>query len=148
MLAAAPNTRMFVAPLSSRAPSRRRAARRSPLTRALIVAAVVFLPAILYVSLRTEAARGGYMILRLRNEVSGLQTDNARLLATVTALKSPERIERISVHEFGMVAPKQQQLSALALPPLGLASREIPTPSVLQRFTSWLAGEAEAHESR
>jgi cell division protein FtsL len=147
MLAVA-NTRIFVTPLSGRTSSRRRASRRNPLTRALIMAAVVFLPAIVYVSQRTEAARGGYAILRLRDEVSGLRTDNARLLATVTALKSPERIESIAVHELGMVAPTQQQLSAISLPQLGLASREIPAPSMWTHLANWLAGEAEAREAR
>jgi cell division protein FtsL len=147
MLAVA-NTRSFAPPLSLRAPSRRRATRRNPVTRALIVAAVVFLPAIIYVSQRTDAARSGYAILRLRDEVSSLQTDNARLLATVTSLKSPERIEHIAVHELGMVAPRQQQLSALSLPHLGLASHEIPTPTMWTRLANWLAGEAEAREAR
>jgi len=147
MLAVA-NTRSFAPPLSQRAPSRRRATRRNPVTRALIVAAVVFLPAIIYVSQRTDAARSGYAILRLRDEVSSLQTDNARLLATVTTLKSPDRIEQIAVHELGMVAPRQQQLSALSLPQLGLASHETPTTSMWTRVANWLAGEAEAREAR
>ncbi len=148
MMLAVANTRSFAPPRSQRAPSRRRATRRNPVTRALIVAAVVFLPAIIYVSQRTDAARSGYAILRLRDEVSSLQTDNARLLATVTTLKSPERIEHIAVHELGMVAPRQQQLSALSLPQLGLASHEIPTPSMWTRLANWLAGEAEAREAR
>lgn len=148
MMLAVANTRSFAPPLSLRAPSRRRATRRNPVTRALIVAAVVFLPAIIYVSQRTDAARSGYAILRLRDEVSSLQTDNARLLATVTTLKSPERIEQIAVHELGMVAPRQQQLSALSLPHLGLASHEIPTPTMWTRLANWLAGEAEAREAR
>lgn len=148
MMLAVANTRSFAPPLSLRAPSRRRATRRNPVTRALIVAAVVFLPAIIYVSQRTDAARSGYAILRLRDEVSSLQTDNARLLATVTTLKSPERIEQIAVHELGMVAPRQQQLSALSLPRLGLASHEIPTPTMWTRLANWLAGEAEAREAR
>lgn len=148
MMLAVANTRSLAPPLSQRAPSRRRATRRNPVTRALIVAAVVFLPAIIYVSQRTDAARNGYAILRLRDEVSSLQTDNARLLATVTTLKSPERIEYIAVHELGMVAPRQQQLSALSLPQLELASREIPAPSVWTRLANYLAGEAEAREAR
>jgi len=147
MMLAVANIRSFAAP-PSRAPSRRRATRRNPTTRALIMAAIVLVPAIVYVSQRTEAARSGYAILRLRDEVLTLRTDNARLLATVTALKSPDRIEHIAVHELGMVAPRQQQLSALSLPQLGLASHEIPTPSMWTRLANWFAGEAEAREAR
>lgn len=148
MMLAVANTRSFVSPFSTRAPVRRRATRRNPVTRALVVAAVVLLPAVVYVSQRTEAARSGYAILRLRAEVLTLRSDNARLLVNVTALKSPERIEHIAVYELGMVAPRQQQLSALSLPQLELASREIPAPSVWTRLANYLAGEAEAREAR
>ncbi|HET6781621.1 MAG TPA: cell division protein FtsL [bacterium] len=118
------------------------------MTRALIMAVVVLVPAVVYVSQRTEAARSGYAILRLRDEVLTLRSDNARLLANVTTLKSPERIEHIAVYELGMVAPRQQQLSALSLPQLGLASHETPTTSMWTRVANWLAGEAEAREAR
>lgn len=125
-----------------------RAGRRNPVGRALIIAAVVFLPAVLYVSQRTEAARSGYLILRLRDDVGVLQSDNARLLATATALKSPERIEQIAVHRLGMVAPKQQQLSVLTLAPATAAKGGISGPSLWDRFTTWLVGsEAEARET-
>lgn len=122
--------------------------RRNPIARTLILAAVVFLPAVAYVSQQTEAARSGYAILRLRAEVSALQSDNARLLASVTALKSPDRIERIAVGDLGMVPPKQQQLAALTLPPMALATHAVPGRSAWTQIVNWLAGEAEARETR
>lgn len=136
------------ASVSRRTPSRPRARRRNPLVRVLVVAAVVFFPAVTYVSQRTEAASSGYAILRLRGQVAALQSDNARLLATVTALKSPERIEQIAVDEMGMVAPKPQQLSALRLAPVAVATRDIPGASTWPRIVTWLGlGEAEARET-
>lgn len=152
MLAVASRPRSYPVLLPDRSPHPRapapRRAKRNPVARALIMALVVFLPAVAYVSQRTEAARSGYTILSLREDVSALREDNARLLAAVTALKSPDRIERIAVHDLGMVAPKQQQLAALTLPLAAVASREIPGPSVWTRLVTWLGlGEAEARET-
>lgn len=125
-----------------------RRARRSPVVKALVVAAVLVIPAIAYISQRTEAARSGYAILRLRQEIAALQADNARLLVTATALKSPERIERIATKQLGMVPPRQQQLAAFTLPPQAMASPRAPAPSVWARLKAWLVrSEAEAHET-
>lgn len=155
MLALASRTRVYPVLLPERLPLRRpapygarRRARRSPAVRALAVAAIVVLPAIVYVWGETQAARSGYAILSLRQEVGALQTDNARLLATVTALKSPDRIDRIATGELGMVPPKHQQLAALTLPPAVLATHDVPGPSVWNALARWLGiSEAEARES-
>lgn len=144
MQAALPRLRSFPVVHPERVVHRRVVRRRS-LVRAVAVTALIMLPAVLLVSQRTHAAKTGYAILTLRQEIEALQADNARLLATVTALKSPDRIERIATSELGMVTPRQQQLATLTI--TSVAAQEAPRQSLWDRFGSWLRSEAEASES-
>lgn len=89
----------------------RPAVRRRPLapaTRMLVVAACLVLPAIAYVHQAALAARTGYAILELRQDIKALQIENARLVADVMALRAPQRIERIASHDLGMAPPRGQ----------------------------------------
>lgn len=128
--------------------SRRRRLRLSPLTRLLVAAVLVIAPAVTYVQQSTTAARTGYAILALRQQIDVLQAENARLVAAVSALRAPDRVERLAVQDLGMVKPRQQQMAALTLPSAVVAAQ--PTPSTLwQRLGALLLRhEAAAAESR
>lgn len=128
-------------------PTPRRRVRRSPMAAAMVVAALAILPALLYVFQRTEAAKTGYTILHLQREFALLQSEHARLHATVSSLRSPQRIERIATSELGMVPPRQHQLAAITMAPAVAAALPPAAPSLLQRIGAWLGlGEAQAHE--
>jgi len=127
-------------------PTPRRRFRRNPMAAAMVVAALAILPALLYVYQRTEAAATGYSILRLQRELAGLESEYARLQATVSALRSPQRIERIATSELGMAPPRQRQLAAITTAP-AVAASPAPPRSLAQRLGAWLGfGEAQAHE--
>ncbi len=150
MLALAQKTKLYPVWMPDRAAVRapiHRRPRRSPAARALAVTLLLVIPAVVYVWQRTEAARSGYAILRLRQDVATLQADHDRLLAAATALKSPDRIERIATKTLGMVPPQHKQLAALTLPPMAIAA-DTADRSIWQRLIAWLSGgQAEAHES-
>ena len=127
-------------------PTPRRRFRRHPMAVAMVVAALAILPALLYVHQRTEAAATGYTILRLQRELARLESEHARLQATVSALRSPQRIERIAMTELGMVPPRQRQLAAITTAPAVVAS-PAPPRSLAERLGAWLGlGEAQARE--
>lgn len=127
----------------------RRRMRLTPLMRALIAAVLVVMPAIAYVSQSTAAARTGYTILTLHQEIERLGVENARLVVAVTALKSPDRIARVALQDLGMVTPRPQQLAALTLPSLAVAVPPAPAPTLGQRLGALLLGrEAAASEAR
>ncbi|MDQ7843197.1 MAG: cell division protein FtsL [Armatimonadota bacterium] len=153
MLAVATRTRTYPVLWPERgAPERRsRATRRrrlTPLTRALVAAALVVASAIAYVGQSASAARTGYAILALRTDVERLQAEHARLLVVATGLKSPARIERIARLELGMVYPAPTQVQALALPAPAVAAPVAPPPSAWQRMADLLFGrEAAAGET-
>lgn len=153
MLAVAARTRTYPVLMpdrgarESRALPRRR--RSSPLTRMVAVAVLLAVPAIVYVGQSTAAARTGYAILTLREDVGALQAEHARLVAAVTALKSPERIERVAVRDLGMVKPRPQQMATLILPAMTLAAQPAAPPTMWQRLGALLLRrEAQAGESR
>ena len=154
MLALIPKLRMYPVLLPD-SPARDRVARvavrRRPLAPAtwmLLVAACFVVPAIAYVHQTTVAARTGYTILGLRQDIRALQIENARLVAAVMELRSPERIERIAVHDLGMFPLRGQQLASLEITPAVAAVR--PTQVTWrQRLSGLLMGrEAAAGESR
>lgn len=153
MLAVATRTRTYPVLWPDRgAPERRsgttRRRRLTPLTRALVAAVLVVASAIAYVGQSVSAARTGYAILALRTDVERLQAEQARLVAIVTGLKSPERIERIARLELGMVHPVPAQLRALTLPAPAVAAAA-PPPTVWQRLADlFFGGEAAAGETR
>lgn len=152
MIAVAARTRTYPvripdhgAPDAGTLPRRRRP---SPMMRLLAAAVLLALPAIVYVGQSTKAARSGYRILALREDVGALQTEHARLLAAVTALKSPERIERVALRDLGMIKPGPQQMTALVLPPITLAAQPGAQPTLWQRLGALLLRrEAQAAES-
>lgn len=128
-------------------PTPRRRLRRQPMAAAMVVAALVILPALLYVSQRTEAARTGYTILRLQRELAHLESEQARLAAAVSVLRAPQRIEQIATMEFGMVPPHQRQLAAITMAPAVTAQTPAPARSLAQRIGAWLGlAQAQAHE--
>lgn len=126
----------------------RRRGRHSIATRALALATILVAPAIFYVSQRAQAARLGYAILQLRQEVAILQRDDARLLATATQLRSLDRVERIATKELGMRPRGAGQVTSIAVKPAVIAASPTPAPpTVWARVSAWLGlSEAEAHE--
>src|SRR3989475_1360395 len=140
MLALAPRSRTYPVilpdrPPTDREPARRRS-RRRPLPTIVALAVVVVLPALALVVQRTEAARTGYVILGLRQQVEVLAAENARLLATTSALRAPDRIERIARADLGMLTPRPQQVAALAVPAPARATAGVPSPTVLDPFAA------------
>lgn len=156
MLAVAARTRSYPVLLPDlgarerrlRAPSRRRV-RFSPLTRMLAAAVLVIVPAIVYVHQSTTAARTGYTILALHQQIDVLQAENARLIAAVTALRAPDRVEGIATKDLGMVKPRQQQMAALTLAAPAVAAPPASPSTLWQRLGALLLRrEAAAAESR
>ncbi len=155
MLAVAAKTRTYPVLLPGldlrerRGRARRRRLRLSPLTRLLVAGVLLIVPAVSYVHQSTAAARTGYAILALRQQIDVLQADNARLVATVAALRAPDRVERIAVAKLGMVKPQQQQMVALTLPAGAIAAAPAPTATLWQRVGAlFLRHEAAAATSR
>ncbi|HVH31386.1 MAG TPA: cell division protein FtsL [bacterium] len=108
---------------------------------------VLALPAIVLVALRTEAARAGYAILALRHEVETLRVENARLLANASALRAPDRIERIAKGQLGMLTPHAQQVASLPIAAYAGAVAVVPPPTVWDRIAAWFVrSEASAGE--
>jgi hypothetical protein len=100
------------------------------------------------VSQRATRAETGYAILRLQRDLAGLRAENARLHSVVSALKSPQRIERYAVTELGMAPPRLQQLAAVTVEP-AIARVDPPAErrGALRLLGEWLwRGEAEARE--
>lgn len=151
MFGLAPRTRTYPVLLPARPPAQReptrRRARPRPLPAIVAAAIIAVLPAVILVSQRTAAARTGYVILGLRQQVDVLAAEHAQLLATATALRAPDRIERIARADLGMVTPRPQQVAAfpVASPPRVIAST--PTPTAWDRFAAWfIRREAAAGE--
>jgi hypothetical protein len=89
----------------------------------------------------------GYAILELRRQVDALAAENARLLVRVSALRSPERIERIATRDLGMVTPRPQQVASLPVAAPMPTAAEIPVPTVWDRVAAWFVrSEAAAGE--
>lgn len=129
-------------------PAGRRRARPTPLRSTLLVALLLVVPAVAYVGQRTAAARTGYAILTLRQEVEALSAENARLIAAATALRSPERIERLAVGQLGMRRPTPGQMAALALPAPAAALPVASRPTLWQRAGALLLGREAAASER
>ena len=147
MLALSPKLKMYPVMLPD-APARDRVARGTarrrrpaPATRILLVAACLVLPAIAYVHQTAVAARTGYDILGLRQDIRALRTENARLVAEVMRLRAPERIERIAVHDLGMFPPRGRQFASLEIAP---AVAAVPAPLTWQQRVSGLLRDREA----
>ena len=134
---------------SIRAPTvARRRPRWSPIAGVMVMAVLLTLPALLYVSQRANRAETGYTILRLQRELTQLRAENARLLSLTSALKSPQRIERYATTELGMAPPRLPQLAAITVGP-AIAQVEEPTGrrGALRLLGEWLGrSEAEARE--
>jgi cell division protein FtsL len=150
MIALAPRHRTYPVLLPDRPQSERavpRRSRRRPVPTAMAVVMVVALPAVVLVSLRTEAARAGYAILALRHDVESLRVENARLQATASALRAPDRIERIATLNLGMITPRPQQIASLPVAALPGAVATAPAPTVWDRMAAWFVrSEAVAGE--
>src|SRR2546426_8323092 len=108
MLALAPRSRTYPVLLPDRPPTDREPARRlnrrRPLPTIVALAVVAVLPALALVAQRTQAARTGYVIPGLRQQVEVLAARNGRLLVTTSALRAPDRIGRIAKADPGMLA--------------------------------------------
>ncbi len=126
----------------------RRRPRRSPIAGVMVMAVLLTLPALFYVSQRANRAETGYSILRLQRELTQLRGENARLLSLTSSLKSPQRIERYATQELGMTPPRLPQLAAITVGP-AIARVEAPAErgGVLRLIGTWLGrNEAEARE--
>ncbi len=151
MLALAPRPRTYPVllpdrPQIERAPLRHRV-RRRPLPVIAAVAVLAAIPAVVLVAQRTEAARTGYTILALRQQVEILQAEHARLLATASALRAPDRVERIAAADLGMVTPRPQQVAALPVSTPAVTAAGAPEPSAWDRLAAWFVrSEAAAAE--
>lgn len=154
MLALAPKLRLYPVLLPDEAARGRRtrvALRRrhiTPVTQMVVLAAVLVLPAIAYVHQTAAAARTGYAILDLRQDIRALQIENADLYADVMHLRAPDRIERIAVRDLGMLPPVRQQVASLEIAPPTVAVRPARV-SWQERLRGLIVGrEAAAAESR
>ncbi len=151
MLALAPRSRTYPVllpdrPQAEREPGRRRV-RRRPVPMVMAAVVLVALPAVVLVAQRTEAARAGYTIRALRHEVETLRVENARLQATASALRAPDRIERIATINLGMIPPRPQQIAALPVAALAGVAAIAPAPTVWDRMAAWFVrSEAAAGE--
>lgn len=126
----------------------RRRSRLHPMAGAMVVAAILTVPALLYVSQHTHQAEAGYTILRLQDELTHLRAEHARLSSLASALKSPQRIEHYATTELGMAPPRHHQLAAITAGP-AIAGVEVPAErrGVIQHLTAWFGrSEAEARE--
>jgi cell division protein FtsL len=115
---------------------------------ATVMAVLLTLPLLLYVSQRAQRAEAGYAILQLQAELTPLRAEHARLLVRVSALKSPQRIEHYATTELGMAPPRQRQLATITVGPT-IAQVEVPAQprGILSQLASWFGrGEAEARE--
>lgn len=151
MFALAPRSRTYPVLLPDRRPSEReparRRTRRRPFATIVAVAVVAVLPAVALVSQRTAAARTGYVILGLRQQVEVLAAEHARLVATTSALRAPNRIERIARADLGMLTPRPQQVAALPVTTPTRATASAPSPTAWDRFAAWFVrSEAAAGE--
>lgn len=114
---------------------------------AMATVVVLALPAIVLVALRTEASRAGYAILALHHEVETLRVENARLQASASALRAPDRIERIAKVQLGMLTPRAQQVASLPVAAYAGAVAVVPPPTVWDRMAAWFVrSEASAGE--
>ncbi len=132
----------------SRGPAVLRRLRWNPVAGAMVMAVLLTLPALFYVSQRATRAETGYSILRLQRELTALRAENARLHSLASALKSPQRIEGYATTELGMAPPRLQQLAAVTIGP-AIARVEPPAErrGFLRLLGDWLGrSEAEARE--
>ena len=119
-----------------------------PTAGVMVMAVLLTLPALFFVSQRAHRAETGYSIMRLQRDLGHLRAENARLLSKATALKSPQRIERYATTELGMAPPRLPQLAAITVGP---AVAEVAVPSerrgALRLLSEWFGrSEAEARE--
>lgn len=114
----------------------------------MVVAVLLTLPALFFVSQRAHRAETGYTILRLQRDLVQLRAENARLLSKTTALRSPQRIERYATTELGMVPPRLPQLAAITVGP-AVTAVDVPPErrGTLRLLSEWFGrSEAEARE--
>jgi cell division protein FtsL len=153
MLALVPKLRMYPVLMPDELARDRRARlalrrRITPVTRMLVIAAALVLPAIAYVHQTAAAARTGYAILELRQDIRALQIENATLFAEVMKLRAPDRIERIAVRDLRMLPPTRQQVASLEIAAPAAAVRPARV-SWQERLRGLIVGrEAAAAESR
>ena len=120
----------------------------NPTASVMVMAVLLTLPALFFVSQRAHRSETGYSILRLQRELTQLRAENARLLSKTTALKSPQRIERYATTELGMAPPRLPQLAAITVGP-AVAAVAVPPErrGALRLLGEWLGrSEAEARE--
>lgn len=126
----------------------RRRPRLHPMVGATVMAVLLTLPVLLYVSQRAYQAEAGYTILRQQRQLTQLRAEHARLLLQTAALKSPQRIEHYATTELGMAPPRQRQLATITVGP-AIAHVEAPAErrGILRTLVAWFGrSEAEARE--
>ncbi|MDR7545305.1 MAG: cell division protein FtsL [Armatimonadota bacterium] len=131
-----------------RQPAVRRRPRVHPMVGATVMAVLLTLPAVLYVSVRAYRAEAGYTILRLQGELAHLRAEHARLTLRVAALESPRRIEYYATTELGMAPPRQRQLATITVgPAIARVVQPVEQPTLWRQLAGWFGrSEAEARE--
>ncbi len=81
----------------------------------VMVSVVVMSLLLLYVWERVDLVRVGYRIQQLKATHVALQRVNDELNVKVSALTSPERIERIAIERLGMSRPEPGQVILVSL---------------------------------
>jgi hypothetical protein len=94
----------------------RRRRRRSPVLFVLTIAALTVLPFLAYIAETSNAARTGYRILQLNQDVAVLESEHERLQAIASSLRAPDRLEHLAIARLGLQAPRAGQIAALPLP--------------------------------
>lgn len=73
--------------------------------RCFLLAGLVAAMCIFTIFCRSFAAQKGYELVEMKQSVSTLQRENARLKLDIAKLKTPSRIKTIAVTKLGMVLP-------------------------------------------
>ena len=94
----------------------RRRRRRSPVLFVLTIAALTVLPFLAYIAETSNAARIGYRILQLNQDIVVLESEHERLQAIASSLRAPDRLEHLAIARLGLQAPRAGQIEALPLP--------------------------------
>jgi len=94
----------------------RRRRRRSPVLFVLTIAALTVLPFLAYIAETSNAARTGYRILQLTQDIAALESEHERLQAIASSLRAPDRLEHLAIARLGLQAPRAGQIAALPLP--------------------------------
>jgi hypothetical protein len=125
----------------------RRRRRRSPVLCVLTIAALTLLPFLAYIAETSNAARSGYRILQLNQDIAVLESEHERLQAIASSLRAPDRLEHLAIARLGLQAPRAGQIAALPLPPVARYRAPQTVPGWWERIGAYFRrSEAAAAE--